>query len=45
MNGYVAGGWGATAGVLAVYSLRIVLRGRGLAKRLAPRAQVAKEES
>lgn len=44
MNGYVAGGWGVTAGVLAVYSLRIVLRGRALAKRLTPRAQAAKGE-
>ncbi len=44
MNGYVAGGWGATAGVLAVYSLRIVLRGRALAKRLAPRGLAGREK-
>ncbi len=34
MNGYVAGGWGATAGVLALYSWRMLHRGRLLARKL-----------
>ncbi len=29
-------GWGLTLGVLAVYSLRTVLRGRSLAERVPP---------
>jgi hypothetical protein len=37
MNGYVAGGWGVTAVILALYSWRTVRRGRILARRLPER--------
>ncbi len=36
MNAYVAGGWGATAAILALYGWRIVRRGRLLARSLPP---------
>jgi hypothetical protein len=34
MNGYVAGGWGATAVILALYTWRTLHRGRVLARSL-----------
>lgn len=37
MNGYVAGGWGATAVIIALYAWRTVRRGRILARSLPPR--------
>ncbi len=37
MNGYVAGGWGATAVILALYTWRTLHRGRVLARRLPDR--------
>lgn len=36
MNGYVAGGWGATAVVIALYAWRTLRRGRVLARSLPP---------
>ncbi len=36
MSGYVAGGWGATALIIALYGWRIVRRGRLLARSLPP---------
>lgn len=36
MNGYVAGGWGATAVIIALYAWRTVRRGRVLARSLPP---------
>lgn len=38
MNGYVAGGWGATAGMLALYTWRVLHRGRVLRRALPPEA-------
>jgi hypothetical protein len=32
VNGYVAGGWGATAGMLSLYAWRVVYRGRKLSR-------------
>ncbi len=37
MNGYVAGGWGATAAIIALYGWRTLRRGRLLARTLPPR--------
>jgi hypothetical protein len=37
MNGYVAGGWGATALILGVYAWRTVVRGRALGRRVPDR--------
>ena len=37
MNGYVAGGWGATAGVLALYTWWVLHRGRVLRRSLPPK--------
>ena len=34
MNGYVAGGWGATAALVILYSWRTIRRGKVLARRL-----------
>jgi hypothetical protein len=34
MSGYVAGGWGATAGILALYVWRVLRRGRMLSRSL-----------
>jgi hypothetical protein len=34
MNGYVAGGWGATAVTIALYAWRTIRRGRTLARSL-----------
>ena len=34
MNGYVAGGWGATALIVALYAWRVLHRGRVLARSL-----------
>jgi hypothetical protein len=34
--GFVFGAWGVVAGALAVYSVRLVLRGRALTKTVAP---------
>jgi hypothetical protein len=36
LNGYVAGGWGATAGILALYTWRLLRRGRLLSRALPP---------
>lgn len=36
MNGYVAGGWGASAGMLALYTWRVLYRGRVLTRALPP---------
>ncbi len=44
MNGYVAGGWGATAGVLALYSWRMLHRGRLLARKLDPARATRREK-
>lgn len=35
-SGYVLAGYGATVGVLALYALRVVRRGRALARSLPP---------
>jgi hypothetical protein len=40
VNGYVAAGYSITAAVLAVYSLRVILRGRALRRALPPIAPV-----
>lgn len=37
MNGYVAGGWGATAALVILYAWRTIRRGRVLARRLPDR--------
>lgn len=34
MNSYVAAGYGLTIGAIALYALRILFRGRSLARRL-----------
>lgn len=34
MAGYVAGGWGAAIGIIAVYAWRTVRRGRALSRTL-----------
>lgn len=36
MSGYVLAGYGVTVVTLAAYSLRVVLRGRALARALPP---------
>ncbi len=36
MNGYVAGGWGATAAILVLYAWRTLRRGRILGRSLPP---------
>lgn len=36
MSGYVAGGWGATAVIIALYAWRTVRRGRVLTRSLPP---------
>jgi hypothetical protein len=36
MNGYVEAGWSVTAGVLAIYTWRVVHRGRVLIRALPP---------
>lgn len=36
MNGYVAGGWGATVVIIALYTWRTLRRGRILARSLPP---------
>jgi hypothetical protein len=36
VNGYVAAGYGITTIVLALYALRVVLRGRALRRGLPP---------
>jgi len=38
MNSYVAAGWLVTVAVLALYALRVVLRGRRLRRELSGRA-------
>lgn len=38
MNGFVAGGWGATAGMLALYAWRVIYRGRVLTRALPSEA-------
>lgn len=37
MNGYVAGGWGAAASMIALYAWRTIRRGRLLARTLPPK--------
>ncbi|HEY3811070.1 MAG TPA: hypothetical protein VGL49_06515 [Acidimicrobiales bacterium] len=37
MNGYVAGGWGATAAIVVLYAWRMLRRGRVLARSLPKR--------
>ncbi|HVA74173.1 MAG TPA: hypothetical protein VNF71_06375 [Acidimicrobiales bacterium] len=39
MNGYVAGGWGATAALVIVYAWRTIRRGKVLARRSAPNGE------
>jgi hypothetical protein len=34
VNGYVAGGWGATVAIIALYSWRTIRRGRVLGRNL-----------
>lgn len=41
MNGYVVGGWGVTAVVLALYAWRLVRRGRVLTRSLPDRPVTA----
>lgn len=36
MNDYVAGGWGVTAAILALYAWRVIRRGRRLGRSLPP---------
>jgi len=36
VNAYVAGGWGATAGIIALYVWRTLRRGRILARAVRP---------
>jgi hypothetical protein len=34
MNGYIAGGWGASLAIMGLYALRVLRRGRALARSL-----------
>ncbi len=36
MSGYVAGGWGSAAAIIALYAWRTLRRGRVLARSLPP---------
>ena len=45
MNEYVAGGWGATAALLALYTWRVIHRGRVLTRALPQPAEVPPPES